>query len=143
MVFSKTSVYGLRAMVYLALHSQRQFVPIREISDTLVISFHFLTKILQILTKNGLIISYKGPKDGVRLIRETEKISVLDIILILEGPQLFDQCILGLPVCDQKIPCPMHNLWQQQRERLKQEFSFLTLDKMAGRIKSDGLRLSE
>ena len=44
-----------------------RFVSIRRMADELDISFHFLTKILQSLTSEGLLISHRGPKGGVRL----------------------------------------------------------------------------
>ncbi|CAN0202088.1 unnamed protein product, partial [Chrysoparadoxa australica] len=47
MLLSKSCVYGLRASIYLASKSDEEFNSIKEMSDKLEISFHFLTKILQ------------------------------------------------------------------------------------------------
>ena len=142
-MFSKSCVYGIRAVLYLTLHNDRQFVSIKEISQKLDISFHFLTKILQVLTQHGMIASFKGPKGGVKLAREAENISILDIILTLDGDGLFEQCILGLPGCMDKIPCPLHHDWQRQRDKLKQNFKSADLKNLAAKIKKDGLRLYE
>ena len=67
MIFSKSCVYGLRAMIYLASIPREGYVSIKSLSDKLDISFHFLTKILQELTAAELMESMKGPKGGVRL----------------------------------------------------------------------------
>ncbi|HCT51303.1 MAG TPA: transcriptional regulator, partial [Balneola sp.] len=66
MLLSKSCVYGLRASIYLASKSDEEFNSIKEMSDKLEISFHFLTKILQQLTAESLMVSYKGPKGGIR-----------------------------------------------------------------------------
>jgi Rrf2 family protein len=142
-MLSKSCVYGIRALLYLTLNAGRQFVPIKEISNKLDISFHFLTKILQILSQKGLIGSFTGPKGGVRLARQPESISILDIILILDGDDLFHQCILGLPGCQDKKPCPLHYDWKYQREQIRQNFQTTDLKSLAIKIKKDDLRLYE
>ena len=142
-MLSKSCVYGIRAVLYLTLNGDRQFVSIKEIAQKLDISFHFLTKILQVLTQHGLIASFKGPKGGVKLAREPQQISILDIIITLDGEGLFDQCILGLPGCMDKKPCPLHEEWQEQREKLKQNFKSADLKNLALKIRKDGLRLYE
>lgn len=50
MLLSKSCIYGLRATLFLSAREQDGFIPIREMSEKLEISFHFLTKILQQLT---------------------------------------------------------------------------------------------
>ena len=50
-MLSNASEYGIRALIYLAAHQEKSTIPISEISERLNISFHFLTKILQVLTK--------------------------------------------------------------------------------------------
>ena len=140
-MLSKSCVYGIRALLYLTLNDKTQFVSIKEISDKLDISFHFLTKILQILTQNGLVESFKGPKGGVRLARGPENISILDIIMLIDGDGLFEQCILGLPGCQDKQPCPLHYDWKDQREQIRHNFKTTDLKSLAIKIKKDDLRL--
>jgi Rrf2 family protein len=141
MFFSKSCVYGIRSVLYLTLENQRHYISIKEISERLNISFHFLTKILQTLTQQGLVESFKGPKGGVMLLKSPDHISLLDIILILDGPDLFKQCILGLPGCGESVPCPLHDTWDEQRENMKNIFQSTSLSGLAEKIKSEDLRL--
>ena len=74
-------MYGIRAALFVALlQSNRQYVPIREISERLNISFHFLTKILQELKRHGIMTSYRGPNGGVSLARPASEITLMDMI---------------------------------------------------------------
>ncbi|MCB0549642.1 MAG: Rrf2 family transcriptional regulator, partial [Phaeodactylibacter sp.] len=67
-VLSKGCVYGLRALLYIVSEKPREeYVNIREISEELDISFHFLTKTFQSLTQKGILRSYRGPNGGVTL----------------------------------------------------------------------------
>ncbi len=142
-MLSKSCVYGIRSVLYLTVEKDRQFVPIKEISDRLDISFHFLTKILQNLSHGGIIASFKGPKGGVRLARPATEISVLDIVHILDGKDIFDQCILGLPGCQDKKPCPLHDSWKLSREKIKSDLQEANLASLAIKIKNEDLRLYE
>jgi len=116
-------------------------VPIRELSQKLDISFHFLTKILQTLSANGVLNSFKGPKGGVRLARRPEDVSILDIVNILDGSELFEECIIGLPGCQEKTPCPMHDSWVNLREKIKTKFESAYMAELARKMKQHDLRL--
>ncbi|MEJ2635156.1 MAG: Rrf2 family transcriptional regulator [Calditrichia bacterium] len=143
MLLSKTCVYGLRASLFVATMEERKFVPIREISEKLDISFHFLTKILQILTQNDIMHSYRGPNGGVSLSRPAEQITILEIISAIDGMKIFQQCILGLPGCGEQKPCPLHDQWAETREELKDMFAATSLANLAVKIRNNDLRLTD
>jgi Rrf2 family protein len=127
-VISKSGEYGLRALLYMASNQENEgFFNIREMSDELDISFHFLTKILQVLTQKGLLQSYRGPNGGVTFLKNPEEITLAELIRALEGDDFFDKCLLGLPGCGERQPCPMHAYWMSIRNNLKTEFETTTL----------------
>lgn len=143
MLLSKSCEYGVRASLFLSLQKEGENVPIREISDKLNISFHFLTKILQTLTQEGLIYSYKGPKGGVCLAKPSEAITIMDLVIAIDSDKVFTQCVLGLPGCGEQKPCPMHEKWAYTREALKVMFESTTLGEMAINVKENNLRLTD
>lgn len=142
-VLSKSSEYGLRALLYMVgkRGGEQEYVSIREMSEQLDISFHFLTKILQSLTQSNILASYRGPSGGVAFNIPPEKIMLSDVVRVLEGEDFFDTCLLGLPGCGEKKPCPMHQFWKEIKAALKHEFETTTLAQM-GQITLDSrLRL--
>ena len=52
----------------------------------------YLLKHLQALTSGGILESVPGPTGGYRLARAPERISLLDIVLAVEGPQPAFRC---------------------------------------------------
>lgn len=142
MLLSKTCVYGIRAAIYLATQNGRKFIPIREVSEKLDISFHFLTKILQPLTRNNLMISYRGPNGGIGLARPPEEITVYDIPEGLECSGFFDECILGLPGCGHLTPCPLHDKWAKGRDQIRSIFSKTDLGLLSRNMTELKLRLT-
>jgi Rrf2 family protein len=120
---------------------KQTFVPLKEISKELNISFHFLTKIFQILSRHGFITSYRGPNGGVALAKQASDISLIDIITALEGNDFFEGCILALPGCGDEAPCPLHDSWGNIRDELKNMFAQTSFDELGNKINIHGLRL--
>jgi Rrf2 family protein len=143
MLLSKSCIYGLRASLFLAADKSGEYVSIRKMSEALGISFHFLTKILQQLTAANLMESYKGPKGGVRLLIPAKKITFLEIVVAIDGPDLLTECALGLPGCGIDKPCPMHKSWAKTRDNIRDMLKNTTLEYLAKEGKSKNLRLSE
>lgn len=141
-VLSKASIYGLRALVYLASEKSRSgYVSIGEISEKLNISFHFLTKTFQTLTQQGILESYRGPRGGVTLKKPAEEIFLSDIIHVLEGQDFFDKCLLGLPGCGVEAPCPVHDFWKEAKNAVKGEFDNTSLAELGEKMSDKKIRL--
>lgn len=126
----------------MAAREQGEFVPIRKMSDKLEISFHFLTKILQQLTAEGILESFKGPNGGIRLKRTGSDVQLLDIVLAIDGSQLLTECALGLPGCGLKNPCPLHDKWAETRDSIHEMLEKTNLTELVHKGKAENLRLT-
>lgn len=142
-VLSNASNYGLRALLYIVSRERGgdAYISLGEISDELDISFHFLTKTMQLLTQGGILVSYRGPNGGIALKRPAEEIMLIEVVKILEGKDFFDTCMLGLEGCDDCNPCPVHHLWQEIKGKVKHDFATTSLAMMGQRINEQNLRL--
>lgn len=141
-MLSKSCEYGLRAMLYLATVDPDGYVSIGTISDELDISFPFLTKIFQQLNDAGLLTSQRGPKGGVALTTPADEVTLYDVVVAIDGDDLFEECVLGLPGCGDERPCPLHDRWADERDRVKDMFQSMTLAEMSKRINGADLRLA-
>jgi len=142
MLLSKSCEYGLRATLHLASLESEEFVSIGTISDDLDISFPFLTKIFQKLNDADLLASRRGPSGGVALTRPTDEITLYEVIVAIDGEDLFTECVLGLPGCDEEEPCPIHERWVVERGRLETMFKGTTLAETSEKIHLFDVRLS-
>ncbi len=142
MLLSKSCVYGIRASLYLASQDSGEYMPIRQMSEKLDISFHFLTKILQQLSADGLMESHKGPNGGIKLAKNGDKISLMDVVSAIDGPGLLEECALGLPGCGSAKPCPLHDTWEENREPIRHMLEDTTLIELAEKGKAMNLRLT-
>ncbi len=131
MYLSKSCIHGLRAGILLASKNSNSFVTIKQLSNELDISFYFLTKVLQQMTKAGLLESYKGPNGGVKLARESTLISFMDVVEAIDGKALLEDCALSLPGCGILKPCPMHDQWSVMKQEISAMLNDATLEKLA------------
>lgn len=132
-VLSTSSTYAIRAALYVAVADLEPgaFLSTRRIAEDLDVPFPFLTKVLQGLTRSGILVSQRGSAGGVALGRPTREITLLDVVASVGGDSVFHSCLLGLPACSDKDPCAMHEPWRVQRSALEQIFQDRTLADLA------------
>jgi Rrf2 family iron-sulfur cluster assembly transcriptional regulator len=119
-MFSKSTEYALRAIIYLAQKSSvDQKIGITELSAAIDSPKSFTAKILQKLTKDNLLISsVTGPSGGFFLTEQSKKKSLLHVLNLLEDEGIITGCILGLKECSEKNPCPMHGEYKKIKPQL-------------------------
>lgn len=110
MFFSKACEYGMRAAIYVAQESESdKKVSVKDIAKAIESPEPFTGKIMQKLTKNGLIQSVKGPYGGFFVDEAAmKKTKLSDIITLFDGKNAYSGCVLGLRTCSDKKPCPLH-----------------------------------
>ena len=141
MLLSKSCKYGLRASVLLAALEHDSYVSIRDLSSELDISFHFLTKIFQKLNAAGLLDSKKGVNGGVKLSIPANRITFMDIVVAIDGTCSMNACILGLPGCGEKRPCPMHDQWSAIKSGLLNMMHKVTISDLVNITEEEWKRL--
>src|SRR5215510_12751535 len=99
-MFSKACEYAIRAMIFIAQKSRNgQKSGIQEIVDAIDCPEHFIAKILQDLSRKGLVLSAKGPGGGFYLDKQLLNQPLADIVSAIDGDNLFTGCALGLSQC--------------------------------------------
>lgn len=116
LIFSRQCEYALQAVLYLALKPSGQMSSIKEMTKKLDIPYHFLGKILQDLTKKGLLTSLKGPSGGFALGMSAKDITLFHIIDAVDGADFTRTCVLGFAECSGKNPCAVHDKWGALRD---------------------------
>jgi Rrf2 family protein len=136
-MLSNTSKYAIRAMIYLAIGNEDSKTGIRKIADELGIPGPFLAKILQTLAKHKLLLSAKGPNGGFTLAKDPHKISLYEIVTVMDGSDMFDKCLISLRTCNEEnVPCPIHKKYEGIRNEFKELFQNQNLGDLSNDIKA-------
>ena len=85
MKLSMKSRYGLRALIDLAIHSRDEQVALGNVAERNGISPQYLEQVFAALRRAGIVKSIKGPQGGYLLNHPAEKITVAEILEVLDG----------------------------------------------------------
>ena len=87
--------YALRCLVILAEASAKQLVSVHYLAETEKIPEDLLHKVMQALRRAKLVRATRGRSGGFRLSKSPQKITVLQVLEVLEGPFAVNRCFLS------------------------------------------------
>lgn len=130
MKLSTKGRYGLRAMVDLAQHSEKEPVSISSISARQDISERYLEQIMALLRKAELVKSIRGASGGYVLMKSPAQISVGDVLRALEGKLEPAECAAFHPDkgCQASGSCVTKYVWQKINESINRTVDEISLD---------------
>ena len=127
-IFSKKCELGLQAVLFLSIQPEFECFSAGEISENLNVPKEFVSKVLQHLTKDGIIGSKKGKTGGFYLAKHPSQIKLIDISSAIDGIEIFNTCVLGFPGCSSDNPCPLHEKWGKIRSETFEMLNSQTLE---------------
>ena len=132
--------YGLRAMVDMARHAEKDPIALREIAERQGVSESYLEQVYAALRKAGLVTAQRGAQGGYGLARPADKITPGDILRALEGPIAPVHCV-DLPAsesCGRMGYCTTRPFWEELRDRINTFLDGVTLQDLADRARETG-----
>jgi Rrf2 family protein len=124
-MISQTAEYALRAIVDLAFHHAAPRTTL-QVSRATKVPGDYLAKILQDLSRGGLVRSQRGPGGGFTLTRAPATISVFDVLQAVDPVQRIHECPLGLKAHAGNL-CPLHRRLDDAMARVEQVFRRTTI----------------
>jgi Rrf2 family iron-sulfur cluster assembly transcriptional regulator len=101
------------------MRDEKRYVQVEEIAAKLAVPRHFMGKIMKKLAKEKILISTKGPSGGFILGEHTLEMPLMDLIVVIDGVEIFDTCVLRAKECNPENPCPMHSKMHSIKGDLK------------------------
>ncbi len=105
--------YAVRTILYLSRLEANQRVSTSEIAAFNHIPPSFLTKIISQLAIAGLIHTSRGARGGVWLARQPQAISLLDVLIAIDGNLALNQCVADPGDCSFSPNCLIHKFWKE------------------------------
>jgi len=128
MIFSKSFGYAIRSVLYVAImRNEKRYVQVEEVASKLAVPRHFMGKVMKKLAKEKILVSTKGPSGGFILNEHTLNMSLMSLIEIIDGVEIFDSCALRSKECNALSPCPMHFQLETVKHNLKSILSDTTI----------------
>jgi Rrf2 family transcriptional regulator, cysteine metabolism repressor len=131
--------YSLKALLMLADHYPTgQPLRVEEIAAVQRLPENYLRRLLIELKRGGLVVSQKGPSGGYMLAKPPARISMADVVGIIEGDYAPVECLedgANSP-CARDQGCAMRDVWREVRDSVIAILRGATLQSLAERRKN-------
>jgi Rrf2 family protein len=131
MQITRATDYAVRALTHLAMLPPSTRLTAGELAGGDPAPAARVAKILQRLVAARLLVSRRGFDGGFALARAPRDVSVLDIVVALEGPLCVNQCLDGGTRDTEPQSCRARNVWARAQAALAAELASATLEQLA------------
>lgn len=115
-------------MVELALNYGKGPVYLKDIASIQNISEKYLSLIIIPLRKKGFVDSARGAYGGYRLAKEPSRITMKEIVDVLEGDVSLVKCISEPSICPRVTFCASRDLWEIIGGKINDILNSISLD---------------
>lgn len=131
MKITTKSIYAIRALHTLNILSQvDKPVGIATLSEKLDLSNKYLEQIFSALKKHKLVISTAGKLGGYQLSRPASEISILDVVVIMDGGIIPIHCVNNreCTVCSE---CSINGLWMEMKAHMEEYLKDISIESLS------------
>jgi Rrf2 family protein len=134
MQLTRAADYAVRVMIHLAGQPAHARVSRAELAEAADCPEQFLSKVLQNLTRAGLVVSHRGNTGGFELADAPRPISVLDVVEAIEGPVRLNVCLSSDQACTRQSSCPAYPVWADAQQAMADVLKRALIQDLASRV---------
>ncbi len=127
---TKKADYGLIALRHLASRPGAT-ASTKDIADTYRLPVPLLAKVLQVLTRAGILQSVAGTNGGYKLARDANRISALEVVRAIDGPVILTHCFTEHGICEQSENCTVREPLRRVHEAILELLDRFTIMDLA------------
>ncbi len=95
----------------------------------------YLAKVLQDLSRAGLLKSARGRGGGFYLSRPPAEIILIEVVQAVEDlRRLETECVLGIDDCSDETPCALHETWKGFRDSALAALRSITVEGLVNEV---------
>ncbi|MCA1940820.1 MAG: Rrf2 family transcriptional regulator [Caenispirillum bisanense] len=136
---SKKLLFAIEAVLDIAYHAGGEPVQSREITRRQGIPRRYLEQTLQHLVRSGILVGVRGPKGGYRLARERRRVTVGEIVRVVQAMEAAEDPYKDLPGSPLGLTV-VRPMWAEMQEELMQRLDSITVDDLCTKAFQGGLR---
>jgi len=125
-LITRDTDYALRALSFIAEQDEK-VVTVSELVKELKIPRPFLRKILQLLNKKGVLKSHRGIGGGFLLTKPADKIFLVDLMEIFQGPFSLNECLFKKIICPNMNKCALRKRIDKIEEQVALELETVSI----------------
>jgi Rrf2 family protein len=107
----RSTDYAVRIALHLACQDADTLVPLAELASARRLPLPFVRRIAAQLAEAGIVRSVRGPRGGITLARLASEVTLLDVVVAMEGPLCASDCQEAPEGCPFGRTCPVRDVW--------------------------------
>ena len=123
MQLTRAADYAVRVMIQLATSPMQKRVLLPDLAAATEAPESFLSKVLQALSRAGLIDSKRGHTGGFYISNRGRRASMREVIEAIDGPITLNVCLVSGKSCRRKATCPAHPVWERAQTAMLEVLS--------------------
>lgn len=131
MQLTRAADYAVRVMIHLAGLPPETRASRAELAVAAECPEQFLSKVLQSLTRAGLVLSHRGNTGGFELPNIHREATMLDVVEAIEGPMKLNMCLNADRTCARQDWCPAYGVWVNAQAAVAQVLRGATIAELA------------
>lgn len=140
MFVTREADYAIRCVLHMARQSG-EVTSIGGVCDAMFVPRTFVAKILQRLSRAGIVRSIRGVKGGFLLAKPASEINLLEVIEAVQGKSAANICAIDRNACSLSGRCAVHPVWVKLRHMVEDELKKQTFDVLSGQGKEQPRRV--
>lgn len=133
--FSRKTLLALEAVLDVAYNARPDPVQSKDITRRLGIPQRYLEQVMQQLVREGVLKGVRGPRGGYTLARERRRITVAEIVRIVDAAN--DEDAPPASELGEKVSRP---LWREAQEAVLAELEKVTMQDLCRTAEEKGVR---
>jgi len=133
MQLTRAADYAVRVMIHMAALPTGTRASRSELADAVECPEQFLSKVLQSLTRSGLVVSHRGNTGGFEMSGEHRAATLLEVVEAIEGHIRLNVCLTTEHSCTRQGWCPAHEVWADAQASLVAVLQKATIGELADR----------
>ena len=135
-LLSKKSSLALEAVLDVAFNARPNPVQSKDITERQGIQSRYLEQVLQFLVKRGILKGVRGPKGGYTLARERRRITLGDVLRVIEDLENEDDKMDSISELGEKVIQP---IWAELHSEMLMKLDQITLEDLCNRAEDSGV----
>lgn len=119
--------YALMALKVMSLKRPGELTSAKEVADSVHAPFDVMARVLQVLAQKGILRAEQGAQGGYQITRDLTKVTVHDLVTLLQGPVEIAKCLQKDEACEIQGSCNIISPIQNLNHKLNEFYRGLTV----------------
>lgn len=122
--------YALMALKYMTGKIPGELTSAKEVSENFKTPFDATARVMQVMVQKGLLRSEQGASGGYQISRDLAKVSIHDLVEMIDGPTALVKCLHKEEPCEIQGTCNIVSPVTQLNRRLTDFYRGLSLKEL-------------